>query len=542
MLWQQFLSGAGLAGGLGLFGLLGSVAVAQGPAVASLAPGTVLFTEDFEDQDVARRWGKSAKLAEGHESAHAFGFELAAADGSVGTRVTLPVERMRGCSLWVSAWVKAEGVSNKPESWNGIKVMLPITGPQGASWPQATLETGTFGWKKASFNVRVPEDAQTADLFLGLEKVSDKVRFDDVRVSVRKPPVTTRARAHFGSVETGHAVPRLRGVMIQPGIDTESLRVLGQDWKANLIRWQLVRPGSGRARVYEQQSYDEWLEGELKRLDAALPKCREYGLTVVVDLHSPPGGAPISGGYVAANAGLFANPAAQDHFVEVWRRMAARFKGEPAIWGFDLVNEPVEDTAAEGLDDWHGLAERAGKAIREVDPSRLLIVEPPDWGNPNGLIGFEPLALTNVVYSVHMYLPHTFTHQGVGRPGQPVVYPGRIDGRLWDKAALEAALQPIVTFQKTYGVAIYMGEFSAIRWAPDNSAFRYLSDVIDLFELHGWDWSYHAFREWQGWSVEHGSDPKDTKPSATPTDRQKLLQRWFALNQKPAFTTAPALR
>ena len=78
MLWQQFLSGAGLAGGLGLFGLLGSVAVAQGPAVASLAPGTVLFTEDFEDQDVARRWGKSAKLAEGHESAHALGFELAA--------------------------------------------------------------------------------------------------------------------------------------------------------------------------------------------------------------------------------------------------------------------------------------------------------------------------------------------------------------------------------------------------------------------------------------------------------------------------------
>jgi len=42
---------------------------------------------------------------------------------------------------------------------------------------------------------------------------------------------------------------------------------------------------------------------------------------------------------------------------------------------------------------------------------------------------------------------------------------------------------------------MYIGEFSAIRWAPDGSAYRYLKDLIDVFEAHGWDWSYHAFRE-----------------------------------------------
>ncbi len=98
---------------------------------------------------------------------------------------------------------------------------------------------------------------------------------------------------------------------------------------------------------------------------------------------------------------------------------------------------------------------------------------------------------------------------------------------------MERALEPAIDFQRRYNVQIYIGEFSAIRWAPNESACRYLSDLIDLFEAHNWDWSYHAFREWSGWSVEHGSDRNDTKPAVKATDRERLLRRWFAQNQKP---------
>jgi hypothetical protein len=54
--------------------------------------------------------------------------------------------------------------------------------------------------------------------------------------------------------------------------------------------------------------------------------------------------------------------------------------------------------------------------------------------------------------------------------------------------------------------------------------------LIEIFEAHDWDWTYHAFREWDGWSVEHGGDPKDHQPSKTPTDRQRLLRSWFDKN------------
>jgi len=135
-----------------------------------------------------------------------------------------------------------------------------------------------------------------------------------------------------------------------------------------------------------------------------------------------------------------------------------------------------------------------------------------------------------------MYVPHEFTHQGVHTPAAaPLTYPGEIKGKRWDKAALAAALKPVADFQRTYNAHIYIGEFSAIRWAPGDSAANYLRDVIEICEEHGWDWSYHAFREWNGWSVEHGSNREDTHPATQPTDRQRLLMEWFKKNQKPAW-------
>jgi hypothetical protein len=77
------------------------------------------------------------------------------------------------------------------------------------------------------------------------------------------------------------------------------------------------------------------------------------------------------------------------------------------------------------------------------------------------------------------------------------------------------------------------GDGRGVALAPGQSACNYLRDVIDLAEEYGWDWAYHAFREWDGWSVEHGPDPKDHGPSRTPTDREKLLRSWYGKDRKP---------
>ncbi len=188
---------------------------------------------------------------------------------------------------------------------------------------------------------------------------------------------------------------------------------------------------------------------------------------------------------------------------------------------------------APGLLNWRELATKVAETIRAIDPGKPVVVEPGPWGGPAGFDSFTPLDLEGVIYSCHMYQPHQFTHQGVRTIPVGLRYRGVIGGEQWDKERIREALVPARDFQQTFNVAMYLGEFSAIRWAPDNSAYRYLKDVIDIFEEYGWDWSYHAFREWEGWSVEHTTDRENREPSATPTDREQLLRSWYAKNERP---------
>lgn len=315
--------------------------------------------------------------------------------------------------------------------------------------------------------------------------------------------------------------------MVSPNATPEDLRALGREWGANLVRWQLMWDGfpHGPADTADFPAYQHWLDRALAHFDTVLPVCATNGLRVVLDLHSTPGGRN-----QAWDSRLFDDRAHQEQLVEVWRQLARRYQGNTTIWAYDLVNEP-SGQPHEGVPDWPALALRVARVIREIEPDRRLVIEPSPWASPSALTTFAPLPLDNIVYSVHMYEPQAFTHQGVFGKPSGVHYPGTIDGRRWDQAEIQRTLQPVIEFQRRHGVPIYIGEFSAIRWAPGTSAHDYLRDCLAVFEEHGWHWSYHAFREWDGWSVEHTGDPTDHRPSTTPTDRARLLRDAFQRNR-----------
>ncbi|MBR3086960.1 MAG: hypothetical protein IKH04_11220 [Kiritimatiellae bacterium] len=87
---------------------------------------------------------------------------------------------------------------------------------------------------------------------------------------------------------------------------------------------------------------------------------------------------------------------------------------------------------------------------------------------PYAFTYLSPLAIDDVVYSVRMYDPGTFTHQGVG-PGDPLgqTYTGVLkDGETLDKEWLRRQLAPVRDFQLRHHARILVGEFSAICWAP----------------------------------------------------------------------------
>ena len=450
-----------------------------------------------------------------------------------GKMVSMPVNLApwRGMVLNFQCQAKAEGVAKPAQPYNGIKFMLHFKAPSGERWTNQNNLFGTFDWKPVGFSFAIPEDADAGELCLGLQDSFGKSWFGEIIVTVQRPrpPARPAPDPNPPPAYKGHDQSRLRGVMSPNVFREEDIRTLGTEWKANLIRWQITRNWGQAGTERDLDEYDRWIDSRLDDLDKALTSCQKHGIKVVIDLHSPPGGRDAS-----SDMAMFYEKKYQDHFVKTWEKIARRFKGNPALWGFDLVNEPVcsKPTAA-GMDSL-ATQIRAAQAVRAIDPKTTIIIESENWDSPEAFAWLTPVKVPNVVYQVHMYVPHAYTHQGVNGPLAPIAYPGIIGGQNYDQAALRKVLAPVREFQRAYNVHIYVGEFSAIRWAP--GAEKYLADCISIFEEYGWDWSYHAYREWPGWSVEHENLPADRdvhKAATVDTDRKKVLLGWFEKNEKP---------
>lgn len=441
----------------------------------------------------------------------------------------LPVEKIRGMKLLVNTRVKAKNIY-KVNAWNGVKIMLEVKQPGDNIYAQAPLPEGSFDWTDNNFNTLIPVNADTVSLVIGLENAKGKAWFDNLEIRVLEGSRLQSKNAVKAAPIDKTGFPMLRGMMVPTFISDSNLKRL-TSWGVNHIRWQLTWGGfpNSYADTASYDDYSHWLDSALQYFDhTILPVCRQAGIQVVIDLHTLPGGS-VNGGYTHK---IFTEVKWQETFVSVWKDIAGRYKNETAVWGYDIANEPIEGVVTDGLKNWHELATFTAKAIRDIDIDHYIILEGAPGGSDYALTAMTPIPVSKVVYSFHMYLPVFFTHQGIGGRQGGVHYPGVVEGREWNRIAIRNALQEIRKWQHDYETEIYVGEFSAIRWSPGESSYYYLRDCIEAFEEYGWSWVYHAFREYNGWSVEHGNNPNDNNVTDVPTSRQQLLIDWFHKNKK----------
>ena len=440
----------------------------------------------------------------------------------------LDLSPYRGATLNLSIRARATDVSKPLHSYNGIKFMLNFVDGAGAGhWPGVLDAAGSFDWKELNFAATIPDDAGSGRLMLGLQESSGEVEFDlgSLRIDLLFAPGRETGRAVYTA--RVRKLPRLRGVMSPnrnfTGADWQTLK----EWKVNLVRAQLCRNWGRTGTERDIAEYDRWINARLDHYEAMFKLGYEkYGLRFIIDLHSPPGGRLAN-----RDLAMFYEPVYAEHFIRVWQRIAVRFKANPAVCGYDLVNEPVQ-SAPSDCDYWT-LQRRAAEAIRRIDPDTPIIIESNQWASPHAFSYLRPLDMPDIIYQCHLYLPIAFTHQLIGPKSasdQLRPYPGWFDGRFYDRETLRRHLAPVRAFQEKFGARIYVGEFSAAAYAP--GADRYLADCIALFEEYNWDWSYHAFREAQVWSLEHaGTAPDRLTPSA---DNPRLLVLKTGFNRNHA--------
>jgi hypothetical protein len=185
-------------------------------------------------------------------------------------------------------------------------------------------------------------------------------------------------------------------------------------------------------RLFVTEGEPRRLEGPgYELLDRVVGWCKREGLYVVLDMHAAPGGQ--TGDNIDDSWGypfLFESAESQELTVEIWRKIAARYANEPAILGYDLLNEPIPHffDAAYFNPKLEPLYRKIVAGIRGVDNNHVIFLGGAQWDTNFEVFG--PPFDDKLAYTFHKY---------------------------WMDVKQEA-VQEYVDFGNKYNVPVWMGE------------------------------------------------------------------------------------
>lgn len=121
-----------------------------------------------------------------------------------------------------------------------------------------------------------------------------------------------------------------------------------------------------------------------QRTDSLISWCRDAGIFIILDMHDAPGGQ--TGDNIDDSFGypwLLVSPESQKLFLDIWTKIASRYKNEPVILGYDLLNEPIAPYFGDDMPKLNAALEplykRAVAAIRQVDKNHVILLGGAQW-------------------------------------------------------------------------------------------------------------------------------------------------------------------
>ena len=121
-----------------------------------------------------------------------------------------------------------------------------------------------------------------------------------------------------------------------------------------------------------------------QRTDSLISWCRKAGIYIILDMHDAPGGQ--TGDNIDDSYGypwLFNSEESQKLFLDIWVKIAAKYKDEPVILGYDLLNEPIAPYFGDDMTKLNAslepLYKKAVAAIRQVDKNHIILLGGAQW-------------------------------------------------------------------------------------------------------------------------------------------------------------------
>jgi endoglucanase len=245
------------------------------------------------------------------------------------------------------------------------------------------------------------------------------------------------------------------------------------------LGYNSVRPALNSRLFVTDGNPTAYSEEGFALLDNLVKWCKANGVYVIIDMHAALGGQTGQNIDDSANdqPELFMEKKYQDELVDLWVAIAKRYRDEPAVAGYDLLNEPLPartGAAKAYKDQLEPLYKRITSAIREIDSRHLIIVEGVDWANDWSV--FTGPFDKNMVYQFHYYC--------------------------WDNPTTVKSIQPYLDYRARFNAPVWVGETgerdAAIYWA-----------TTQYFESHNIGWSF-----WPWKKMDTRNTPYSIKPPA----------------------------
>lgn len=393
-------------------GLVAAAALAVVVTSRPVAAANLVANPGFEDIDLAAwsAFGSAATLertaTQSHDGSHSL-FVHARTQTWGGPAQNLAAVMVPGTRYVVSAWVRMDTDAPARPALN-IKRVL------GGSTTYTTIRsvpTGHTRWIKLTGVYEYFPSSTPSEVSVYVHGPSPDRDFYVDEVSVEPFPtwIATPSspsdfvrRSGAGLVVGPADVPiQLRGVNFTAYDDeNESADVVlnGQDFDPD-VDFQRVADLGGNAvrlnlwwKVFENPSSPyTYSDSGWAWLERILVAARAAGVRLILDMHAPQGGFQ-GPGY---SGSYWSSPSLQARHEALLVEMASRYRDEPWIAAWDILNEPSPPNDAA----WRARAEELVDAVRAVDPNHLLIVEQSFADDYGPFLVGDP----NVVYEFHWY-------------------------------------------------------------------------------------------------------------------------------------------
>ena len=201
-----------------------------------------------------------------------------------------------------------------------------------------------------------------------------------------------------------------------------------------------------------------WLEAGFERIDELMSWCSANNIYLILDLHAAPGGqgsdAAISD-YDPDKPSLWESELNRDKTIALWGQLADRYKDEPWMGGYGLLNEvnwwPLDGSVLRAF------YIETTQAIRAVDQNHIIFIGGNSWSND--FSGLTPPWDSNLVYEFHKYWSYNDTD----------------------------SIQWVLDMQNQHNIPLWCGE------TGENSNVWY-KDAMSLYETNNIGWSCWPYK------------------------------------------------